>query len=244
MSVFHPFSSIINPFVMHLVSKIRPLCFLILCWWGCTGGKRDVEIWSLNSTDGLKPDSVTVWGNPRNNSLADGRRCLSFDGKQDGLLIHHNPIAGAKHFTIQVIFKPYPSYPDNIAQRFLHIQDPENNDHRILMELRLNDHNQWSADLFMSAGADSLLLRDPSRGHPLNRWDTMMLSYQQGIMKAYVNGVRESSGKVKFAPLGKSAVISIGVRQNRISWFHGAIAKVIFYRGDVSHLRLRSPINQ
>jgi hypothetical protein len=46
-------------------------------------------------------------------------------------------------------------------------------------------------------------------------------------MTHYVDGERELTGEVEFPPMTTGRT-SIGVRQNRVSWFKGAIAEVRF----------------
>jgi hypothetical protein len=44
-------------------------------------------------------------------------------------------------------------------------------------------------------------------------------------MAHYVNGVREAAARVPFGPLGAGGT-SIGVRQNRVSWYKGRIRSI------------------
>jgi hypothetical protein len=44
-------------------------------------------------------------------------------------------------------------------------------------------------------------------------------------MSSFVDGERELTGEIRFAPLGTGRT-SIGVRQNRVSWFKGLIHSV------------------
>ena len=56
---------------------------------------------------------------------------VKFDGDGDMLLVGFNPIGEAKSFTVEVVFKPNASYPENIAPRIIHIQDPDDRDNDI-----------------------------------------------------------------------------------------------------------------
>jgi hypothetical protein len=44
-------------------------------------------------------------------------------------------------------------------------------------------------------------------------------------MRHFVNGTEEASGELSFAPLG-SGRVSLGVRQNQVSWFKGCIREL------------------
>ena len=44
-------------------------------------------------------------------------------------------------------------------------------------------------------------------------------------MRHYVNGLEELKAEVKFEPQ-KAGRTSLGVRLNRVSWYHGAIRQV------------------
>jgi hypothetical protein len=57
-------------------------------------------------------------------------------------------------------------------------------------------------------------------------------------MSHYVNGVLELEGVVAFAPMSAGRT-SIGVRQNRVSWFKGAISEVRFTPAALPATRLR-----
>lgn len=46
-------------------------------------------------------------------------------------------------------------------------------------------------------------------------------------MRHYIDGKLELSGKIAMKPFGRGRV-SIGVRQNKVYWFKGAVRKVRF----------------
>ncbi|WP_224998995.1 LamG domain-containing protein [Cesiribacter sp. SM1] len=203
------------------------VCILMLM--GCAGTKT--EEWQLNQLEGISGYSTTVLGNPAIIETEEGKKAMAFDGVDDGLLLHTNPIAGADEFTIEIVFKPYPGYPANREQRFLHIQDPQNDQRRILMELRLNDRGEWYPDLFMRTENEALTLIDSTKTHPVNAWAQLRLTYQDGQLKGYVNGKEELSGQIRYLPVSPIAKTSIGVRMNKVSWFKGAIQSVSFTSG-------------
>ena len=206
---------------------------MLLCFF-CTVGyaQKGTEVWQLKSLKAIGGHKAAIIGKPSIVKAAGGGKAIAFDGVDDGLLVDANPIAGATAFSVEVKFKPYPAYPDNIEQRFLHIQDPDNPNRRILIELRLNDKQQWYADFFMRTDSASLTLVDPTKTHPVNEWATITLKYKNGSMKGYVNGVEEVAGGITYMPISPNAKTSIGTRMDKRSWFKGEIKSVSFLRLD------------
>lgn len=196
----------------------------------CDRSMKEKVIWEINNTREVGGNSVTVSGNPGVIDAQDNR-FVEFDGQNDGLLVNANPIEGMEEFTISVVFKPYPGYPENREQRFLHIQDPENENRRILVELRLNERAEWHGDWFIKTENESLTLIDSSQTHPVNEWATISVVYSDGVVKGYVNGNEEVSGKFHYLPIGENAKTSIGTRMDQRSWFKGAIKEVRFTPG-------------
>jgi hypothetical protein len=68
-------------------------------------------------------------------------------------------------------------------------------------------------------------LIDPALLHPLDQWYHVAYVIDHGKLVTYVNGKKELEGSVVLTPL-KGDKTSIGVRQNRVSWFKGAIYKI------------------
>ncbi|MCC9168203.1 LamG domain-containing protein [Pontibacter sp. XAAS-A31] len=201
----------------------------VLCC-GCKTAKvqPQTEVWHLNSLESIGNHEVSIVGNPKVINVEPAGKAVEFDGVDDGLLVDANPITGAEEFTIEVAFKPYASYPENIEQRFLHIQDPNNESRRILIELRLNNKQEWYVDFFMRTEDASLVLIDSTKTHPVDEWATVALVYQDGQMRGYVNGVQESAGDIAYLPISAEAKTSLGTRMDKRSWFKGAIRTVTF----------------
>ena len=190
-------------------------------------------VWTLRDVTRVGSHVTEVVGAPKvANSGAD--TAIVFDGKGDGLFVPANPVAGWSAFTIEVRFKPDGSGGEE--QRFLHLEDELK--HRVLMETRVRDQ-QWSLDTFLFQDAEHrLTLLDRTKLHPTYRWYWVALVYDGAKMSHYVNGELELAGEVAFAPMttGRS---SIGVRQNRVSWFKGAIAEARFTPAALPAERLR-----
>lgn len=206
------------------------LCFLPVMAAGillsCGSGKEAIT-WKIDSVEEMGGFPVVISGEPVI-IYSHGGEVAEFDGIDDGLLLKSNPVSAWKNFLIDVEIKPYPGFPENIEQRFLHIQDPENEDRRILIELRLNENNEWYGDWFVKTENESLTLVDPTQTHPVNEWATISLKYEEGVLTGLVNGKLQVQGKINYLSAGPSAFTSIGTRMDQRSWFKGAIREIRF----------------
>ncbi len=63
---------------------------------------------------------------------------------------------------------------------------------------------------------------DEELAHPLDKWYHIAFTVKDGEQATFVNGKKELEGIVEFSPIVDGSM-SIGVRQNKISWFKGAI---------------------
>jgi hypothetical protein len=203
------------------------LLMLVMISVSCEEPDKQTLSWEINNTREIGGNSVSVFGEPK---IVYGKdeEFVEFDGKDDGLLVNSNPISGMEEFTIEVDFKPFPGFPENREQRFLHIQDPENENRRILIELRLNDREEWYGDWFIKSENESLTLIDSTHTHPMNEWFTISMEYRNGKVRGYVNGKEEVSGDFEYLPIGENAKTSIGTRMDQRSWFKGEIREVRF----------------
>ena len=206
-------------------NKLRcclPLAGLVLASPLCAG-----EIWRLDNLQRIGGHAVMLEGSPRV-SEAGGAKAIVFDGVRDGLFIPAIPFAGAKQFTIEVMFSP--AEGGLTEQRFVHVQDT--NDSRALIELRLNGKGGWWLDTFQWTGAPppdrGLTLVDPKKVHPTGKWYWAALRYDGKTMAHFVNGEKEIERAGAFRPFGPGQV-SLGVRQNKVYWFKGAIREVRFH---------------
>jgi hypothetical protein len=212
------------------------LASLALACCATTSVHGDGTTWDLRDPTRVDGHATEVIGTPgvHPGVHPGGVTALVFDGATDGILVPVVPIAGWRAFTIQVRFRPERSGSEE--QRFLHLEDEMN--HRVLMETRVKD-GQWSLDTFLyQDSAHKLTLLDREKRHPVDQWYWVALVYDGSTMTHYVNGVPELSGAVEFTPMTNGRT-SIGVRQNRVSWFKGAIAEIRFAPGAMPQSRLR-----
>ena len=83
----------------------------------------------------------------------------------------------------------------------------------------------WSLDTYLRHREVGLTLLDRAKTHEAGQWAVVALTYDGKTMASYVNGERELTGEIAFAPLGAGRT-SIGVRLNRVSWFKGRIHSI------------------
>ncbi|HEX8029569.1 MAG TPA: family 43 glycosylhydrolase, partial [Vicinamibacterales bacterium] len=176
--------------------------------------------WRLDNLSRLGDQAIEVIGAPAVVQSGIGP-AIRFNGVSDGLLIDRNPIAGLMRFTIEVLFAVDAEGP--VEQRFLHIQESAA-ENRALVELRLNG-GRWALDSYLRHDAAQLTLLDPARTHAAGDWHVATTTFDGEVMRNYVDGVEQGSGGVAFKALGAGRT-SIGVRQNRVSWFKGRIHTV------------------
>jgi hypothetical protein len=178
-------------------------------------------IWRMEDPATIGGHTATVLGAPK--AIDEGgNKAMYFNGVGDGLLLPVNPLEGLASFSIEVLFRPERDGEE--AQRFLHVQDGEDN--RALIEIRLKD-GQWALDTFLRSNKTSerSVLFDPKKLHPAGAWTWVALVYGKGHMAHFINGVKELEGQIDLPPMGPGQ-ISLGVRLNKVFWFKGCIREV------------------
>lgn len=178
-------------------------------------------VWTLDNLTVIGGHAVIIIGAPKVVTTPAGP-VIEFNGATDGFLIDVNPIEGLAQFTVEVVFEPAPDGPEE--QRFIHISE-NGSERRLMMETRLLPDRTWALDTYLRMEAPGLALLDKAKTHAAGTWHAGALTYDGKTMTSYVDGVRELSGEVPFAPL-KTGKISIGVRQNLVSWFKGRIRTI------------------
>lgn len=196
----------------------------------CAAPRGDAQsraiVWRLEEPGSVGGFTPEVLGSPKARTV-DGRKALCFDGMADGLMIATNPIEGWPQYTVEVLIKPDGDGP--FEQRYLHIQDEQQR--RLLLETRVTPQKSWALDTFLHASPEHKLTQlDMKLLQPTDRWYWTALVYDGKAMSQYVDGVKLLEGAVAVPPLTKGQ-ISLGVRQNRVSWFKGCIAEVRFSAG-------------
>lgn len=186
------------------------------------------ETYVLDNLEEINGYSVQRFGDPQVVETEIGQG-IEFDGTEDGIYILSNPIGAASHFTIETIILPRDVAPANADPRYLHIEDGDNSNRRITMELRLNDMHEWYFDGFLKASSSSSVgLMDETLTHPIDSWEHMAISYDNGHFKTYVNykSELESNWGPKFLPMGDNTKMSVGMRMNKVNYFQGIIQRI------------------
>jgi len=192
--------------------------------------------WKLDNLKKIGRHKVEVLGNPQIIKTAKGKAIL-FDGVDDGIFIELNPLAGAAAFTVEAEFRP--DVGGLAEQRWLHIEDLENVESRAMLETRLKD-DLWFLDTFLKSGDNRTPLFAENFKHITGVWYTVALVYDGSEMRHYIDGKLELSGKIAMKPFGNGRT-SIGVRQNKVYWFKGAVRKVRFTHRELSPKEFMRP---
>jgi Concanavalin A-like lectin/glucanases superfamily len=185
--------------------------------------------WKLDNLKKIGGLKIEILGQPKVIKTGDGK-AIEFNGVDDGIFIETNPLAGAKAFTIEAWFRPDTDGP--AEQRWLHVEDLENVESRAMLETRVSK-DLWFLDTFLKSGDNRLPLYAENFKHATGRWYHVALVYDGSEMRHYIDGKLELSGKIAMKPFGRGRV-SIGVRQNKVYWFKGAVRKVRFSHAALS----------
>lgn len=190
-------------------------------------------MWTFDRLENIGGHRTTVLGQPKVIN-SPGGRAVEFDGVDDALFIDHHPLAGAKTFTWEAIFRPDGGQRE---QRWFHLseQDPQtgaDTDNRMLFEIRVVD-DQWYLDSFIQSGAESSALMNRQALHPLRAWYHVASVYDGREFRNYVDGVQEGSAQLQLAPHGPGHT-SVGVRINKVFFFKGAVRLARFTRRALS----------
>lgn len=175
---------------------------------------------NITSIHGLRP---TVLGAPLI-TATDQDRALCFDG-DDGILLPKNPLEGLAEFTLQVLLRCDGLTPAQAAlaePRILHIETEAAS--RATVEARVTE-TSFALDTFLRSGSQSRTLLDAAKRHPVAIWHWAALTYGDGQMRHYVDGVEDAAGPLALVPFGPGKT-SIGVRQNLVHWFKGCVRKL------------------
>ncbi|HEU5079262.1 MAG TPA: LamG-like jellyroll fold domain-containing protein [Opitutaceae bacterium] len=209
---------------MSLLPRALP-AFITICSLGfvseSAAGPGAGVRWSLEDTKSVGGQAVDVWGSPK----IEPSGGIRFDGKADALIVPTVPIAGWPEFTIQALFSPDRDGPHE--QRFLHFEDTEGR--RGLLEIRVTPDGSWYLDTFLFAReSHKLALIDATKLHPGGKFYWVALTFKDGRMTHFVNGIKECEGSVQFEPMKPAGRTSLGVRQNKVSWFKGVLREFRF----------------
>ncbi len=196
---------------------------------------QEQTLWKFDNLTHIGGLSPKVEGAPQ---LVDSPvgKAVQFNGKDDALFFPDRPLVGAKAFSIEVIFKPEGGA---LEQRFMHIAETDpvtgldagakgarDTNPRVMFEIRVKANASW-LKAFINSKAGSKALIDPAKTHPIGPWYAVEQTYDGKTYRSYVNGVLENEAEAPFTPHGPGHMM-VGVRMNRVNYFHGAIAQARF----------------
>jgi hypothetical protein len=206
-----------------------------------TMGAADAELrqitWTFDRLDNIGGMKTIVEGHPRIIDSPIGK-AVEFDGVGDSLLIEQHPLAGAGTFTFEAIFRPDGGATE---QRWFHLAeiDPKTGlatstvktisepNSRFLFEIRVVHESQWYLDAFINGPGYNKALMFPDRLHAIGLWYHVAQVYDGKWYRSYVNGELQGEAEVAFNPQGPGRA-SVGVRMNKVNYFHGAVAAARF----------------
>lgn len=181
------------------------------------------KIWRFDRTDKIGGHPTEILGHPAVINSPYGK-AVQFSGNGDAIIVPEHPLAGAKAFTWDVIFRPDADGAQ--AQRFFHMasRDPatgQDTDSRMLFEIRIVD-GQWCLDSFAGNHGRQLTLLNCKALHPLGKWYRVTAVWDGKTMKNYVGDELQGEGPLVMDPEGPGRS-SIGMRLNKVYPFKGAV---------------------
>jgi Concanavalin A-like lectin/glucanases superfamily len=235
-------------FKIILRSSVATLAILAAVRLGSSGGAimhqpSEGVMWTFDRLENIGGHKTTVLGQPKVIDSPVGK-AVEFDGVDDALFIDNHPLAGARTFTWEAIFRPDGGQRE---QRWFHLseQDPQTGadiDNRMLFEIRVVD-DQWYLDSYSQSGTESKALMNRQALHRLGAWYHVASVYDGQEFRNYVDGVQEGSAQLRLAPHGPGHA-SVGVRINKVFYFKGAVRLARFTRKALSPSEFLRPPSQ
>jgi hypothetical protein len=149
-------------------------------------------------------------------------KATEFDGIDDALFVDVHPLAGARTFTWEAVFRPDGGNPE---QRWFHLQET-GSENRMLFEIRVVG-DRWFLDSFNFSTTGSATLMNKKSLHPLGLWYHVAVVYDGKVLSNYVNRVKDGAAEAELAPQGPGRS-AIGVRINQLYYFKGAVHSARF----------------
>ncbi len=218
--------------------RVPVLTVVVVALWVLAGsllvgqpeGAGTSEVWMFDQISAIGGHATKVLGHPEVIETPFGR-AIQFDGVADALFVAVHPLAGAKTWTWDVIFRP--DADGAAAQRFFHLSvlDPatgRDTDDRLLFEIRIVN-GQWCLDSFAMAEGQSKTLLNCEKLHALGKWYRVTAVYDGKSLRNYVGDELQGEGGVQLVPQ-RPGHSSVGVRINLIDHFKGAIYEARFTR--------------
>ena len=165
------------------------------------------------------PHVQEIKGKPETITTSLGK-AVAFGGN-DAYFLETNPLKELTQFTLEIIFKP--DGDGRFDQRFLHIGT---SGERLMLETRVNRDSTWYFDThFTLSNGVKLTMISDKLTHPTDRWYHAALIVDGTRATVYIDGIVEFNEPLVYAPINEG-VVSIGVRQNLVSWFKGSMYRL------------------
>jgi Concanavalin A-like lectin/glucanases superfamily len=187
------------------------------------------EVWRFDQTASLGGHATHVLGSPKLIDTPMGK-AVEFNGKDDALFVDVHPLAGARTWTWEMIFKP--DADGSPEQRIFHLQsiDPATGldavDERMLFEIRIRN-GQWCLDSFAMAGGQRRTLLNCEKLHPFGPWYRVTAVYDGKMLRNYVGDEMQAEGELVM-PVERPGRSSMGTRINLVDYYKGGIFEARF----------------
>ncbi len=196
-------------------------------------------VWKFDRLEGIGGHRTTLLGEPKLVDTALGK-AVEFDGVDDALVVDEHPLAGARAFTLEAIFRPDGGQKE---QRWLHLNENPatgaDDENRMLLEIRVIGA-QWFLDSYHQSGSANKALMNRTALHAVGAWYHVATVYDGRELRNYVDGVLQGTFALDLAPHGPGRT-SVGARLNRISYFKGAVRLARFTRRALSPSEFLKP---
>lgn len=187
----------------------------------------DPIVWTFDRLGDIGGVATHVEGAPQIVDSPYGK-AVRFDGVQDVMFIDQHPLAGAKTFTFEALFRPDGGAE---AQRWFHLTEEPLvaggiGGTRILFEIRVAGE-EWWLDAFATGPGYKKTLIFPDKRHPVGRWHHVAQTFDGQTYRSWVDGQLQGEAQMAYVPQGPGRA-SVGARMNRVDFFRGVVREARF----------------
>lgn len=217
------------------MNKLLLFNILFIFSTACSSATDNQVVWNIDNLTSISGNQVISFGNPKiittelGNALEFNATAVTAPGTNAGdrIQIKGNPLGTSNsEFTIEMIFKPYTTATD-FAPRIFHICRPDSMSGPRVMTMEIRSKSVWTTDFYIKSVTGSGIMGTTT--YPTNQWMHMAMTYKNGVVKGYVNGVLDVTySGTMFTGMPPTAEVSLGGRMNNVNYFKGAIRKLIF----------------